>query len=37
MDARDVYNELDDECDEETIDMARYVAAIALTSVMACK
>jgi hypothetical protein len=37
MDARDVYNELDDESDEEKIDMARDAAAIALTSVMACK
>jgi hypothetical protein len=33
MDARDVYDEWDDECDEETIDAAREVAAIALTSV----
>jgi hypothetical protein len=33
MDARDVYDERDDECDEETIDAARDVAAIALTSV----
>jgi hypothetical protein len=33
LDTRDVYDELDDECDEEKVDMARDVAAIALTSV----
>jgi hypothetical protein len=33
MDARDVYDELDDEYDEENIDVARDVAAIALTPV----
>jgi hypothetical protein len=30
MDARDVYDELDEECDKETIDVARDVAAIAI-------
>jgi hypothetical protein len=28
MDARDVYDDLDDECDEEKTDVARDVAAI---------
>jgi hypothetical protein len=32
-DARDVYDELDDECNEEMIDIARDVATIAPTSV----
>jgi hypothetical protein len=32
-DTRDVYDDLDTECDEEKIDVARDVAAIALTSV----
>jgi hypothetical protein len=33
MDARDVYDDLDDECDKERIYAARDVAAIALTCV----
>jgi hypothetical protein len=35
LDARDVYDALDDEFDDEKIDVAREVAAIALTSVHA--